>query len=400
MTQLTAAPPRTAGLIGRRYAGIGMRRIWLGLIGLVAIQIAYDLAHSIHQWAEYDKPLLMVAAWAILFVSDIAVIAVTRGLGEHLPSWIYWLLVAAMVVVCALDVTATWGFGDMGFSVTAAVAAAISLILAAATRSAVQVLVPAGAITVGVGLALAFGGSMRPEVMHDAVFVLVQMVGPTVVAVAAVAALRAFAVREIDRVLTESTVAAPRLSVGMEASEQLARLDLAAESLLAAVADGRLKVPLTPEVARRAGALATELRAHLLLSRSKTWLGLAIEESPSLSSVVDVVDPERVAGLLGTTQHAELLAAIWLLAESTSRSKSQTHPITVEFGELSAEHGPEATRTLPIRLTVSHSTRTSIDSAVWERLARVGPYQEAAEPEGIRIDIQCRVSVPPSAPVG
>jgi len=400
MTHLTAAPQRSAAFIGRRHAGLGMRRIWAGSIGLTAIQMCFDIGQTMHQWGEYRQPMLMIAAWVILLVSDLAVIVVTRGLGDHLPNWLYWLFVSALGIVCALDLTATWGFSDVGFSLTAAVSAAVSLILAAPTRSAVQVVIPAAAFTVGTGIILGLVGSMRPDVLHNAVFTLAQMLFPVVIAVAVVAALRAFAVREIDRVLTESAVAAPRLSVGMEASEQLARLDLAAESLLAAVADGRLKVPLTPDVAKRAGALATELRAHLLVSRSKTWLGLAIEESQSLRNSVDVDDPDRVAGLLGTTQRGELLASIWLIAESTTRSRAAGTPIRVEFGDLSGPAGAETIRTLPIRLTISHSTRTTIDSAVWERLARVGPYQEAVESDGIRIDIQCQVTVPRSAPVG
>ena len=41
-----------------------------------------------------------------------------------------------------------------------------------------------------------------------------------------------------------SRVAAPRLAIGMMASEQLARLDLEAERLLTAVADGTTPLPL------------------------------------------------------------------------------------------------------------------------------------------------------------
>ena len=54
---------------------------------------------------------------------------------------------------------------------------------------------------------------------------------------------------ELDRVLVQSTISAPRFAVGMLASEELARLDLAAEDLLDSVATGRTQLPLKPKTA-------------------------------------------------------------------------------------------------------------------------------------------------------
>jgi Rieske Fe-S protein len=50
----------------------------------------------------------------------------------------------------------------------------------------------------------------------------------------------------------------------MLASEELARLDLAAEQLLDAIATKKTALPLTPKSASVAASLATELRLHLM----------------------------------------------------------------------------------------------------------------------------------------
>jgi hypothetical protein len=387
----------TAGLAGRRHAGLGMRRVWAGAILLVLVELLFDLGQTLQQAGEYPRPLPIATAWVVLVVSDVAIIVVTRALGEHLPNWLFTIFLTGLALACALDITATWGFEDMGLGLTATVSAATSLIIAVPTRPGREIVGAAIVLAAGTAAALWLGGGMAPVSLHNAVFTLAQMLLPPIVAVIAVSGLRALARREVDRVLTESAVAAPRLTVGIEASEQLARLDLAAESLLAAVADGRLEVPLTADVAKRAGGLATELRAHLLVSRSKTWLGLAIEESEALRETVAIEDPERIAGLLNTRQRGALLAAIWLIAEEPAYARTAGSPILVEFAAPVRSGESDGLRAVPIRLTIPRFTRTTVDPGVWERIAQVGRYQEASAPDGLRIDIRCLIAVPGSA---
>src|SRR5690606_13178001 len=105
-------------------------------------------------------------------------------------------------------------------------------------------------------------GAFEPATIQIAVFTLCHMAFTVVVATVAMAGFRALVRREIEQVLSRTALLAPRLTVGIDQSEQLARLDLAAESLLAAVAESRVQLPLNDEIARRAGALATELRLH------------------------------------------------------------------------------------------------------------------------------------------
>src|SRR5690606_40047343 len=59
---------------------------------------------------------------------------------------------------------------------------------------------------------------------------------PTVIGVLIVRGFRRMVQLELDRVLVQSNVSAPRYAVGMLASEELARLDLAAEQLLDSIA--------------------------------------------------------------------------------------------------------------------------------------------------------------------
>ena len=81
-------------------------------------------------------------------------------------------------------------------------------------------------------------------------------------------------------------------------AEELARLDLAAEELLDAVAIGGTPLPLPPEYSSRAATLATELRLHLLEGRRETWLFHAVAESEQLGRRVQAINDEyRVAGL-------------------------------------------------------------------------------------------------------
>ena len=70
--------------------------------------------------------------------------------------------------------------------------------------------------------------------------------------------------RELDLVLVQSTITQSSSAVGMLASEELARIDLDAETLLDDVATGRTALPLSPAKSAAAARLATQLRLHLI----------------------------------------------------------------------------------------------------------------------------------------
>ncbi len=156
-----------------------------------------------------------------------------------------------------------------------------------------------------------------------------------------------------------------------------------------------MRLPLSDEVAKRAGSLATELRLHLLAGRSKTWLGLAIEESTLLRQDVRVEDTSSSAGLLNTRQRAALLSAIWLLHDERGVSSRSAHaPIVLTFGEPSRVLDSDVFNSVAIRVDIPGSTRMMIDPGVWQHFAQVGRYRESLDVRGMRIDIYCLVPMP------
>jgi len=377
---------------GRRHAAIGTRRLWLGTVLILAFQIVFDFVNTIERIDAYRDVVPVFTGWAVLLVADAAIIVVTRVLGEHLPTWLFGLWYSALVIVIALDLTASWGMPNPGDALTVGLSASLSLVLAIVTRSTPQIFFAASGLTLATGVAWAFMGGYDAATAPETVYTLCRMLFPVLITALIIASFRRLMRRETEEMLSHSAIAAPRLTVGIEASEQLARLDLAAESLLSAVADGRMRLPLSEEVAKRAGSLATELRLHLLESRSKTWLGLALDESPLLGKKVRVEDPSSSAGLLNTRQRVALLSALWLLHdERGGASRSPHEPIALSFGPPTRAMETDHFEAIPIRVDVPGSTRMMIDPGVWEHFARVGRYREALAGFGMRIDIHCLV---------
>jgi len=379
----------------RRYASLGMRRLWIGTIFVLSIRIAFDFANTIESLSQYHDALPVLTGWVVLVVVDIAVILVTRVLGEHLPGWLFWLFFAALATVLALDIVATWGPESSGIGLTVGVSAALSLILTTVTRSPVEVVVAAGVLTTAAALGMLFNGEMLPNAAPVTSFTLSQMFLPVAVVALILAGFRNLVRRETEEMLSQTALSAPRLTVGIEASEELARLDLVAENLLAAVAEGQMSLPLDDETARRAGSLASELRLHLLESRSKTWLGLAIEESALLRQDVKVVDESAAAGLLSTRQRAALLSSLWLLHDERGvASRSGRAPIILTFDAPVPAVETDGIDAIAIRVDIPGSTRMMIDPGVWPHIAQVGRYREALDSRSMRIDIRCLVPAP------
>ena len=227
-------------------------------------------------------------------------------------------------------------------------------------------------------------------------FTLVQMCLTIVVAAISMNGLRELVRRELEQVRSRAALSAPQVTVGIDQSEQLARLDLAAESLLAAVAEGRVQLPLNEEIARRASTLATELRMHLLESRSQTWLDLAIAESELLAAAVRVEDPTVNAGLLTPAQRGALLSALWLLAEARPARRSTGPTVMVAF-EAPTALGIGAAMSVPITIKLDHPRRTRSDPGIWQHLAQIGNYRESQEHGALRVEIRATVPFGPAS---
>jgi hypothetical protein len=204
---------------------------------------------------------------------------------------------------------------------------------------------------------------------------------------------------ELDRVLVQSTVSAPRFAVGMLASEELERLDLAAEELLDAVASKKTNLPLTPKNASVAAQLATELRLHLIEGRRETWLYHAISESEQLGKSVTLSDKSSLAGLLDPTQRDGLLSAAWLLVadgpSSNPRRRSAARTLNIQIGPVvPGEAVPEHKIAIPITITTTGVPRNRVDSGVWDALGRIGRYSDSTQDASLRVDVECIVDNP------
>ena len=205
----------------------------------------------------------------------------------------------------------------------------MTLLVVVTLRGPFEIIVSAA--TLGVVLALLIFFNTPPGTELDADWIAPQLsavafaVLPAIIGVAVVEGFRRMVQVELDRVLVQSTVSAPRFAVGMLASEELARLDLAAEQLLDAIATKKTALPLTPKTASIAASLATELRLHLIEGRRETWLYHAISESEMLGKSVTLVDKSSLAGLLDPAQRDGLLATAWLLVSEVKKPNVEPH---------------------------------------------------------------------------
>jgi hypothetical protein len=250
------------------------------------------------------------------------------------------------------------------------------------------------------GLAFAAAIVLDTNPLNSATFptqldTLTLAVLPTVLGVFVVRGFRRMVQQELDRVLVQSTVSAPRFAVGMLASEELARLDLAAEDLLESVATGRTALKLDPKTASVAASLATELRLHLIEGRRETWLYHAVSESEMLGKAVTLSDKGSLAGLLDPGQRDGLLSAVWLLMSDT-RKPSVTRTLSLTLGPVApaTERLPNNQIPVPIVITTTDVPRNRVDPAIWASIARVGRYSDSTERSSLRVDIECIVDNP------
>jgi len=257
------------------------------------------------------------------------------------------------------------------------------------------VLISVAVLGVALATAMVLNTGPDPENFAPQVTTLAFAVLPPVIGVVVVRGFRRLVQVELDRVLVQSTVSAPRFAIGMMASEELARLDLAAEELLDSVATGRTKLPLGPKTASTAASLATELRLHLIEGRRETWLYHAITESDLLGKAVTLTDKASLAGLLDPQQRDGLLSAAWLLVTDTPRAAA-TRTVQIVVGPATASVETPAGRkiTIPIVITTTGVPRNRLDPATWEAIRKVGEHSESTENSSLRVDIACLVDNP------
>ena len=392
-TGRSAGSPRSARLRRGQQETLGTSYLGSGLNGIAAALMAYEFLVFVVTYDDHPRPGLVIAAWLLLAVSFGAAVVAVHANGQRLPQAAYLGLVVGVAGAVALDLVAVAGHGPSAAVPTAAVAAAVAHAAMIVHRRSAEILAVALAIAVAELLAYSTMGSGEPTSFSVRVGAMAVTLAPAVVAVVMMRGFRRMVQVEIDRALVQSTTLGPRYAVGMLASEELARLDLAAERLLAEVGDGTTVLPLDPQRAAHAAALATSLRLHLIEGRRETWLHHAIQESELLSPLVELHDPEGNAGLLGQRQRDGLLSAIWLILDGASGLSVVLH---VHAGAPREPTGDAPARTLLVPLTLQSEgvPVRGVDPATWEAIAQVGTFRETSHDDELRIEIDCHVENP------
>jgi len=384
---IRAATPRRASL-GTGFIGIGAAVV----VGLRAI---YGFVWFVGLYPTYPNPLFAALAWGILLAVLIAVFVTARVIGDQLPDWMFAIFLVGLAAAVALDLYAIWPLNDIGRHATAAVTAGMALVIIVTLRRGRDIVIATGVLGAVLAVAMVLNTRFVPEDIAPQVTALAFAVLPPVIGVVIVRGFRRLVQVELDRVLVQSTVSAPRFAVGMMASEELARLDLAAEELLDSVATGKTKLPLDPKTASLAASLATELRLHLIEGRRETWLYHAITESDLLGKSVTLTDKASLAGLLDPQQRDGLLSAAWLIVSDTTKTNSG-RSVQIAVGPVTAavETGTGHKITVPIVITTTGVARNRVDPATWDAFRKVGQYSDSTQNSSLRVDIECLVDNP------
>ncbi|MBI5161574.1 MAG: hypothetical protein HY996_09215 [Micrococcales bacterium] len=400
-------PSRGVGGAARRLtrpgspyrSSLGASFLAIGAAVIVGLRALYGLTVFAAHWTEYPLPLIGALAW-LVFAATYAVILITaRVTGDRLPSAVYAVVLGGLAAAFALDLVAIWPLQDIGAHATAAPVAAAALVMIVPLQSRAAILIPAAAAGIAILVAVLTGTRpLGPATASDQILVVAATVLPALIAVVLVDGFRYMVQVELDRVLVQSTVQAPRFAVGMLASEELARLDLTAEELFENIAGGKVKLPLSPRSASVAASLATELRLHLIEGRRETWLYHAVSESEVLGKSVTLVDKSSLAGLLDPAQRDGLLSAVWMLVSDTQKRAAPDRTLEVQIGPVVPGSGVPGTKiAVPVVIRSTGVRRNRVDPSVWDSLARVGRYSDSIQDASLRLDIDCLVENPADA---
>lgn len=374
-------------------ASLGTGYLGIGAAFVAGVQGVFGLALFFSRLGGYPNLIPVALAW-LLYCVALVMVGVTIAIaGERMPNWLFAAFCATLAIVIALDFVAIWPLHNIGATATTSVAAGFGLLLAVTLRRTSELLIAAGLIVIAFAGAILMTTPLTPETLPAQIVVLCAVGLPPVFGTWLVVHFRRMVQLELDRVLVQSTVSAPRFAVGMLASEELARLDLAAEELFDSVANGRTKLPLDPKTASIAASLATELRLHLIEGRRETWLYHAITESEQLGKSVTLVDSGSLAGLLDPQQRDGLLSAVWLLVSDKSKEKPT---VQLTLGPVGAPDPDSQTHSVsvPIVIATTRIARNRVDPATWGSIARVGTFTNATENSSLRVEINCVVVNP------
>ncbi|MGV8882210.1 MAG: hypothetical protein ACOH19_08650 [Rhodoglobus sp.] len=376
-------------------SSFGTGFIGVGATIIFALRGIYGFGWFVAEWDAYPSPIPALTSWLLLTVVVVSTIMIQRAVGDRLPTGAFVAFLVGLALVIALDLIAIWPLHDIGRMATASVTAGTALLVVLTSRRTRDILIASAVIGLVLAVAIVLNVPLTSANLGSQISVVSRAVLPIIIGVIVVDGFRRLVQFELDRVLVQSTVSAPRFAVGMMASEELARLDLAAEELLESVATGKTPLPLEPRVASVAASLATELRLHLIEGRRETWLYHAIQESDLLGKSVSLTDKSSLAGLLDPQERDGLLAAAWLLvSDAPQTNASRTVTITIGPASGSVETSSGRKITIPIVIETTGVPRARVDPAIWDAIGRVGRYADSSQDSSLRVDIACLVDNP------
>jgi hypothetical protein len=387
-------PQRTVDTTRANRTGLGGRHLGFGIALSASFIALFLLWRFTSQWELYANPLPTLAAWLLLLIAGLGTLIVTDRVSDRMPTWLFLTMLGAGEVIVALDL-AGYG-GTTGVYPTAAAAVGVLFTGLVTVRRGRDIV----AATLVLGAVVAAGALTVPRdsifQLAPAILTISLCVFPPVVGVSVTRVFRRIVQRELDLVLVQSTVTQSSSAVGMLASEELARIDLDAETLLDDVATGRTALPLSAAKSAAAAGLATQLRLHLIEGRRETWLHHALTESEFLGPAVNLDDPAGLAGQLSPVQRDALLLAIWLLISDTDGAEPT---VSLVFGPLGRTSGHAVGEMLrfPIQIVIEGVPRRRVDPETWQAIRAVGPHIDSVRSGQLHVDIECSIDNPADA---
>ncbi|PZE65654.1 MULTISPECIES: hypothetical protein [unclassified Curtobacterium] len=374
-------------------ASLGAGHLGLGAAVLTGLEALGGIVFFLAHWDDYGNPWFTASAWLLFVAAATCVIGIVLTYGERLTGLAFGLICVVLAGVVALDFIGIWSQHDVGHTSTASMAAGFALLPITTLRPAREVIAAIVALGLAFVVYAVVSTPISPETLPGLVTLLSVTVVPPSIALFVVHRFRQLVQRELDRVLVQSNVGAPQFAVGMLASDELARLDLAAEKLLDAVANGSDPLPLSDASASVAASLATELRLHLIEGRRETWLYHAITESDRLGRAVAVADPGALAGHLSPAQRDGLLQALWQMVGDGRSQQPGSPVVSVTLGPVGTDGHPVSDDRMDVPVVIESRgvPRRRLGPAAWAALQRIGPYTDSVRDGVLHVTAHCVV---------
>jgi hypothetical protein len=380
-------PPRGRPFGDERDA-LGRARLDLGfnIASLALVLFLFGL--FVLDLGVYPHLAFGLSAWALMAITLIGALVLRFRLPEELPLWVFAGALVLWAGAVALDIAGT--ASPEWIPLTAAAAVGPALLLCVPVRPARDIVIVSAALGLVLAIVLVLRADGDIRMLGPGAVTIAIAIGPQLISMQIIRSLRTLVQLELDLVQVQSTVSSPGYAVGMMASEELARLDLAAERLLDGVATGRTPLPLDDATADAAASIATELRLHLIQGRKETWLYHAVTESALLGPTVTLSDPEGLAAGLTRDQRDGLLTAVWLLISDPVRAGAgQPRSLTLNIARPAAEATPPPVSGTAMAIVIATTgvPRNGVDPAAWQAIRKVGRFVESYSGSTLQIDV-------------